>query len=122
LPNLLVPDLAEALRRSRAQKFYVCNVTTQPGETDGFTCGDHVRTLEHYLGEHLFDLVIANQLCEGILPEGVNFVTIEPDLDQRYQVYQADLLDRDHLTWHDSIRLAQTVIDLFFERTGPLAG
>ena len=37
LPNLLVPDLGEALRVSRALKFYVCNVATQPGETDGFT-------------------------------------------------------------------------------------
>ena len=43
LPNLLVPDLAEALRVSRALKFYVCNVATQPGETDGFDCCDHVR-------------------------------------------------------------------------------
>ncbi len=72
LPNLLVPDIAEAIRASRALKFYVCNVATQPGETDGFSCGDHVRNIEKHLGGHFFDLMICNNRYNGKLLDGVS--------------------------------------------------
>lgn len=122
LPNLLVPDLAEALRASRALKFYVCNVATQPGETDGYSCGDHVRNLEKHLGVRLFDIVIGNQRYEGELPEGIQFVRIEPELQDEYTIYQTDLIDTEKAWRHDSGKVAQAVMDLFFERTGPAAG
>ena len=51
MPNLLVPDIAEAFKASRALKFFVSNVATQPGETDGFNCGDHVYTVEKVIGK-----------------------------------------------------------------------
>ena len=50
LPNLLVPDLMAAIRVSRALKIYVCNIATQSGETDLFSCNDHVRALEEHVG------------------------------------------------------------------------
>jgi 2-phospho-L-lactate transferase/gluconeogenesis factor (CofD/UPF0052 family) len=97
-------------------------VTTQPGETDGFSCGDHVRAVEEKIGKHTFDLVIANQPSSEVPPEGSQFVTVETNLDQSYPVYSTDLLDKDQTRRHDSVKLAQTVMDLFLERTGPLAG
>jgi uncharacterized cofD-like protein len=121
LPNLLVPDLAEALRVSRALKFYVCNVATQPGETDGYTCGDHVRSLEKHLGVRLFDMVISNGYYKGQLPEGIHFVRTEPELDAEYTVYNADLIDKEKAWRHDSQKLAQVIMDVFFERTGPIS-
>jgi uncharacterized cofD-like protein len=48
LPNLLVPDITAAIRSSRALKIYVCNVATQPGETEHFTCGDHLMAIGSY--------------------------------------------------------------------------
>jgi uncharacterized cofD-like protein len=120
LPNLLVPDLAEALRASRAFKFYVCNVATQPGETDHYTCGDHVATIEKHMGGHLFDLVLVNNYMEGKLPAGIDWVRPEADLDQRYPLYPADLVDKERPWRHDSKRLGQIIMDLYFERTGPL--
>ncbi len=122
LPNLLVPDLADALRVSRALKFYICNVATQPGETDGYSCGDHVRNLEKHLGVRLFDMVISNNLYHGQLPEGIHFVRTEPDLEEEYSVYNTDLIDREKVWRHDSQKLAQAVMDLYYERTGPMVG
>jgi uncharacterized cofD-like protein len=122
LPNLLVPDLADALRVSRALKFYICNVATQPGETDGYSGGDHVRNLEKHLGVRLFDIVICNNLHRGQLPDGISFVRAEPELEEEYTVYSTDLVDREKVWRHDSQKLAQAVMDLYFERTGPLAG
>jgi uncharacterized cofD-like protein len=120
LPNLLVPDLAEALKASRAIKFYVSNVATQPGETDGYSCGDHIRTIENHLGTRIFDLVICNCNFESRLPENIEWVTIDKDLQEEYPVYRADLLDESNPWRHDSAKLAQVIVDLFNERTGPL--
>jgi uncharacterized cofD-like protein len=120
LPNLLVPDLADALRVSRAMKFYVCNVTTQPGETTGYTAGDHVRAIEKYLGERFFDVVITNSQHKGPLPEGIGWVTAEPGLDNDYAVYSSNLVDAETPSHHDSDKLAQSILDLYFDRTGPL--
>ncbi len=60
LPNLLVRGVAEAIRRSRALKVYVCNVMTQPGETDGYTASDHVRAIVDHVGRGLIDVVLLN--------------------------------------------------------------
>ncbi len=120
LPNLLVPDLADAVRASRALKFFVCNVATQPGETDDYTCGDHVATVEKHLGGPIFDLVIVNNNTTPHLVDPIRWVTPEADLDQRYAVYQANLVDIENPWRHDPQRLGKAIVDLYNERTGPL--
>jgi uncharacterized cofD-like protein len=60
LPNLLVPRIAEAIMNSEAVKIFVCNVMTQPGETDDYTVGDHLDAIYNHVGCHLFDYVIVN--------------------------------------------------------------
>jgi uncharacterized cofD-like protein len=120
LPNLLVRDLAEAVRASQALKFFVCNVATERGETDRFSCLDHVRSVEKHVGEGLFDLVICNNHFEGNLGADVDWVRMDMALLQRASVYCTDLIDPDHPWRHDSKRLAKTIMDLFYERTGPL--
>jgi len=120
LPNLLVPDIAEAIHASRALKIYICNVATQPGETTGYTCGDHLRELEKHVSGDLFDIAVVNHSYEGKLPTDVNFVVLEPGLDGNYPIYQSDLVDVLFPWRHDSKKLAQVIMDLFQERTGPL--
>jgi uncharacterized cofD-like protein len=120
LPNLLVPDLSEAIRSSRALKIYVCNVATQPGETDGYNCGDHVRALEEHIGGGIFDMILANQRCSGKLQSTSQWVLAEDELDDDYAVHRADLVDETHPWHHDSQKLAKVLIDLLEERTGPL--
>lgn len=120
LPNLLVPDIAAALRASRALKLYVCNVASEPGETDNFTCGDHVRALEEHVGGGLFDMVVSNNRTDGDPPEGMQWVLAEDDLEVDYAVYQTDLVDPESPWRHDSVKLARVLLDLYQERTGPL--
>ena len=117
---MLVPDVSKAVRASRAFKVYVCNVATQPGETDEYNCGDHVRALEDHVGGGLFDLVVANQQCEGALPENIQWVLAEDELEDDYAVYRGNLLDIEHPWRHDSGKLARVLMDLLEERTGPL--
>jgi uncharacterized cofD-like protein len=121
LPNLLVRDLAEAVRVSHALKFFICNVATERGETDAFDCLDHVQTVEKHGGSNLFDLVICNNHFEGELGENVNWVKMSDELLEHTSVYCADLVDPDYPWRHDSKRLSKTVMNLFYERTGPLS-
>ncbi len=121
LPNLLVPDLAEAIRSSRALKIYVCNVATQPGETQGYSCGDHVRALEEHVGGNLFDIILVNNCCQGKLPPNVDWVRLEDELEDDYAVHFADVVDEERPWRHDSEKLARVLMDLLQERTGPLA-
>ena len=60
LPHLLAPEVCEALRAAKAPILYVCNLVSQPGETDGYTVGDHVRVLDRYLKGRQIDIVVAN--------------------------------------------------------------
>jgi len=120
IANLLVPDLVAAIRASKACKFYVCNVATQRGETDGYSCEDHVNKIEDHAGHRLFDLVITNNHCEGDLPEGVDWVKVN-DPDARHDIYQTDLIDPENPWRHDSKKVAKAIIDLYMERTGPLS-
>ena len=120
LPNLLVPDIAAAIRSSRAFKVFVCNVATQPGETEHFTCGDHLRAIEEHVGGNLFNMIVSNQSFSGELPKDIQWVKTEDDLDVDHAVYRADLIEEVHPWRHDAGKLAQVLVDLLQERTGPL--
>ncbi|MBO8141761.1 MAG: YvcK family protein [Firmicutes bacterium] len=68
LPNLLVPGIAETIGNSRAMRVYVCNVMSQPGETDGYRASDHVRALLEHAGSGIVDYVLMNS---GRVPSNV---------------------------------------------------
>ncbi|MGB5845834.1 MAG: gluconeogenesis factor YvcK family protein [Anaerolineales bacterium] len=120
LPNLLVPDIADAIRSSRALKLYICNVASQAGETEGFSCIDHISAIEEHSGKSLFDIVIANNNCDIQLPEGIEWIKIDDNLNAYYAVYSDDLVDSAMPWRHDGEALSRVIIDLLEERTGPL--
>jgi len=120
LPNLLVHDLAEAVHASKALKLFVTNLATEPGETDHFTCGEHFRVLEEHIGFNFFDIAVVNTGSAGSLPVEVEWVGVDPGLEEEYNIYEADLVDPLHPWRHDAQKLAQVIMDLYQERTGPL--
>jgi uncharacterized cofD-like protein len=120
LPNLLVPDLLQAIRASRAIKVYVCNIATQPGETDHYTCGDHLRALVAHVGPDLFDVVVANDRYEGNAGANSEWVTIEDGLEKQFPIRRADLIDTLHPWRHDAQKLTQEILDLIQEQGGSL--
>ncbi len=69
LPNLLVPELVEAIQKSNAPKLYICNLMTQPGETDGLDVTGHVRAIEAQLAsfgitKRIFNFILAQAEIE----------------------------------------------------------
>jgi uncharacterized cofD-like protein len=85
IPNLLVPEIVEALARNMAPHIYVCNIMTEPGETDGYTVGDHVMALDRVAGLRLFDAVLVQRdppsprTLERCRRNGSEFVVLDPD-------------------------------------------
>jgi uncharacterized cofD-like protein len=120
LPNLLVPDLHEAVRASRALKAFVVNIATQPGETSQYSVMDHVRVLEEHVGSDLADIIVYNNFYDSPLPNSSDWVKLEGETASGYPLYGANLANSQHPWRHDSEKLAQTLMDLLFERTGPL--
>ncbi|MBD3922682.1 YvcK family protein [Paenibacillus sp. PR3] len=120
IPNLIVPKLAEAIVSSEALKMFVCNVMTQPGETDNYSVGDHLEAIYNHIGYHLFDYVIVN---DGEIPPQVQSKYAEKgakavhlDLDEvkkrGYKVIADRLvLFRTYLR-HDAERLSQHIFQL----------
>ncbi len=120
LPNLLVQDLHGAIQASRALKVYVCNIATQAGETDVYTCYDHVRALEEHVGDSLFDVILCNDNYRGQLNDGSQFVMADDKTMSDSRTHLADLLDEEHPWRHDTNKLAATLIGILDEFTGPL--
>lgn len=121
LPNLLVQGIADALRQSRAMRVYVCNVMTQPGETDGYGAADHVRALLDHAGPGLIDYVLINSgrvqhaLAERYRREGALPVAADlPALRALGVVPVArSLISTSDLARHDADKLALAVRDLW---------
>ncbi len=120
LPNLLVPDLLASLRATRAIKIYICNIATQAGETDSFTVFDHVRALEEHIGADVFDVILCNNNYEGALNESSVWVRADAKTLSDERTHTTDLADSAHPWRHDSAKLAQVILNIFNQKTGPL--
>jgi len=68
IPNLLIKEIATAIEESEAIKVYVCNVMTQPGETDGYSVSDHIKALVKHSYAHILDYCVVNN---GEVPQEV---------------------------------------------------
>ena len=117
IPNLLVPEIAEAIANSEVPRIYVCNIMTQPGETDGYTVADHIRAIDRACGRPLFDAVVV----QGKVPSAKALIGYAQDnsypvtLDREAvtqlgrRVVIANVMDEDENTGlirHNSQRLA----------------
>ncbi|NJK69214.1 MAG: YvcK family protein [Microcoleus sp. CSU_2_2] len=88
IPNLLVPEIAETIAKSQVPRIYVCNIMTQPGETDGYSVADHIRAIDRACGRPLFDAVVV----QGKVPSAKALIRYSQE--NSYPV----LLDREGVT------------------------
>jgi len=122
LPNLLVRGLADALRQSPAPVFYVCNIMTQPGETDGYTVGDHLQAIIDHCGRDLVDVVIAHRgpisraARRRYGEKGARPVVLERAAVTRMgvQLRSGWLADETHVVRHHPERLATLLMEEFY--------
>ncbi len=120
LPNLLIPGIRQALRRTRAKVVLLLNLMTQPGETDRMTGVDHLLALQKHVGKTLIDAVLVNSapipgpLLENYSETGSEPVAVEKARMEALgvRVLEADLLADGDFIRHESSRLADSVLSL----------
>ena len=119
LPNLLVERVAREIEASNAVKLYVCNVMTQPGETDAYSASHHVEALLENAGARVCDIVVVNdelprKLLDAYADEGQLPVVVDKSrLDGLgVRTVRASVMSETQTVRHDSEKLAQVVIDI----------
>ncbi len=124
LPNLLVPGIAETIIESNALKIFVCNVMTQPGETDHYSVFDHLDTIRKHAGHPIFDYVIVNNgeipqdVREAYAKQGADIVRLDLDkvAEHGYGIIQDDLIQTQTYLRHDSEKLSRHIYRLIKNR------
>ena len=121
IPNLLVPEIAEAVASRNVPRIYVCNIMTQPGETDGYSVSDHIKAIDKACGYQLFHAV----LTQGTVPsaqaliryaqENSHPVTLDRDSVKQLgrRIVMSNIMDVDEKTGylrHNPYRLAQVLL------------
>lgn len=116
LPNLICKDVIKEIDKSKAKIVYVCNIMTQPGETDNFKVSNHVSLLNKYLGKRKIDVVIANngQIDKNVIKKYASLEQkdqVELDKEElkkmKVKVIKDDLISiENEQIRHDTLKLA----------------
>ena len=115
LPNLLVAGIADAVKASTGTKLYVCNVATQTGETDGYSVADHVKALQSHTFPTIVDYVVVNSAPKELGSRGDGQPVLGgEDPVEHARVIGEDLVDPTHPVRHDSTKLAQVIMDVYY--------
>lgn len=113
LPHLIVPEITAALKTCKAPIMYVCNLVSQPGETDGYSVSDHVQVLNEHLDGREIDAVIANNgtvtdAVAGVY-RGENKTLVTLDLDGDVIADDLIIIDDNGSIRHDTLKTAYLI-------------
>ena len=124
IPNLLIPEIAESIARTRAPRVYIANLMTQPGETTQYALSEHIRAIQDHVRSRVIDSVVANmrqvspEVAERYRAQGAAPVAIDADRVAKLKVklVTGDLLEEHSVIRHDSERLARLLVEKFLLR------
>lgn len=122
IPNLLTDKIADHVRASKANKIYIANVMTQPGETSGYTLADHVQAIIDHSGAGIIDTVLANdgplpiQMVEQYSAVGSEPVAIDSKRlrEMGIRTVRATLISQEKPAIHDPVRLGKVLMDIVY--------
>lgn len=114
IPNLLIPEISQAIKKSPAIKMYICNASTERGETEHYTVEKHVEEICRYIEPNYIDVVLANNKVvakgskEGLLGTIRNITTDQTEI-AGIRVVAADLIDEAAPLYHDPKKIAAAI-------------
>ena len=122
MPNLLVDGVAEAIRKSKAVKIYICNVMSQPGETDGYTASMHAKAIIDHGGKGIIDYMLVNDspispdMQEYYAQKGAYPVEVDEAAINALGVgfVKADIINEQELIRHDPDKLSKAVMNMVY--------
>jgi uncharacterized cofD-like protein len=120
IPNLLVEGIVDQITKSKAMKVYICNVMTQPGETDNYSASDHIVAIIKHIGRNLFDYVLVNTevpipaLTHRYAKEDAFPVKVDEDRINQLglKVIKEELLGKKDYLRHDPGKIALAIMKL----------
>ena len=119
IPNLLCKEVIDAIDSSNAKIIYVCNVMTQPGETDDFKVSDHIKLLNSYLGKRKIDTIITNSEEISVETQKIYETTEQKDLviidDENIEIENISkplIKVENNVIRHDNLKLALEIINI----------
>ncbi|MCF8002337.1 MAG: YvcK family protein [Halanaerobiales bacterium] len=120
IPNLLINGMVENIKKSEAQKVFITNVMTQPGETSGYTAYDHIKAVYNHTGSQIFDHIIVNkngnkkELLDKYAEQGA--YPVEDDIDKlnelNINIVEGKLIQSGDYIRHDPHKLAEMIVEL----------
>ena len=130
ISNLLVGGIKAALQRTKAVKIYLCNIVTQPGQTDNYTASDHIKAIIKYLGEGILDYVLVNnnfpreEIIEKYRKQDADIVALDENLEKNNVAIEVtDLIEnieqkrvlweKQDLIRHDPEKLADSICRVY---------
>jgi uncharacterized cofD-like protein len=130
ISNLLVGGIKDALHSTKAVKIYLCNIVTQPGQTDNYTASDHIKAIIKYLGEGILDYVLVNnnfpreEIIEKYRKEDADIVALDENLEKNNVAIEVtDLIEnieqkrvlweKQDLIRHDPEKLADSICRIY---------
>lgn len=126
LPNLLVPELGNAVCTAKAKKVYICNLMTQAGETLDYTASDHVKAIYDHMNKQFIDTILVNnkpipleiqQLYQREFASPVDY-DVQNLLDMGMELLQDEFVSlQDNVIRHDTNKVAQIIYDLLMKET-----
>ncbi|MDN3511375.1 MAG: uridine diphosphate-N-acetylglucosamine-binding protein YvcK [Candidatus Jettenia sp. CY-1] len=130
ITNLLVSGIRNAIRSSKATKIYICNIVTQPGQTDHYKVSDHINAVVKYLGDGVLDYVIVNNniprkdILDKYQKEGAELALMDEGVyNLNVNIKKADLIEdinQKRILWekqdlirHDPDKLADSICRVY---------
>lgn len=120
IPNLLINGMIESIKKSDAQKVFITNVMTQPGETTGYTAYDHIKAVYDHIGSQIFDHIIVNKngsrkdLLKKYAEQGA--YPVEDDIEKlnklNINIVEGKLIQAGDYIRHDPHKLAEVLVEL----------
>lgn len=125
ISNLLIKKIRSAVRKSNAFKIYICNIMTQPGESDNFNVSDHIKEIKKYAGRDAVDCAIVNsghipdKIKEKYLKENSQLVNIDEEniKELGVDIVKANLVKIENgYVKHNTDKLAEVLADTIMEK------
>lgn len=124
IPNLLVDGVVDAIKKSKAPKVYICNIMTQPGETDNYNVLEHVNAIVRHTNNNIIDYIISNnevlgkEMLERYQNDGANQVLLDEEQRNKLRVMDIKCIEenlieiKNNYIRHDANHISDIVINL----------
>lgn len=122
IPILLVKEIADEIKKSKATKVFISNIMTEPGQTDNYSLSDHINALHEHAGKGIIDYCVASD--SDIMPEYIRMYNKKNsdviDIDKqkvkstgvRLSVEDMSIVDENGKIRHDSLKLAKAIVNI----------